>query len=178
MLVEYEYDPKANTYTPISQEIVKDSKTVKTGIEEDVARAKREDNKIILNNKAMQSLKISSGDSVSVRYKQYGKITIPVIGKDSDLECKNGNKVTKTNSISCRGKSNDVLADYGTDFELVPDDKSGIFKLIDKKVYSDIELNAEDDNISELYAFDFGLELTSSDGDSDNFEITDEELNF
>ena len=86
-------------------------------------------NKLIFNNKAVADLELEYEDRVVLEWKKEGKskVMVPTIRKDDEA----GNKVTKTNTVVCKGKANTVLAERGTEFTIVPfGDTEGIWKLV------------------------------------------------
>lgn len=89
-----------------------------------------ESNKVVLNGKSVESLQAEYGCRVIIKYEVFDKQRIPVIGTDSAWgEEGNGNKITKTNTVSYRGNANTILNEYGTEFKLEPW-RDGIYKLI------------------------------------------------
>ena len=96
---------------------------------EDLARVRLEDNKLVLNNRAVSDLGIKYQDRVLIIYEGNSKNKYPLIGSDLAFDQEgSGNKITKTNTISYRGNANKILAEFGTSFTLVPH-KEGIFKM-------------------------------------------------
>lgn len=96
---------------------------------EDKAIITLESNKIVFNNKCAQEMELSHEDRIVIKYEKFGKENLPIIGKDIAFDEEgSGNKVTKTNTVTYRGKANTVLAEYGTEFEIVPY-KDGIWKM-------------------------------------------------
>lgn len=113
-----------------------------------------EDNKIRLNNKAVELTGFEPEQKINVLFEKKNRSITPIICIDD----KNGNRLTKTYTISCRGSRHENLEAYGTVFELIPyPDKEGYFKLKGNK-----EL-PEDDII------DIPEEI--NDPDKDEFEI-------
>ena len=85
-----------------------------------------EDNKIRLNNKAIELTGFEPEMKIDVKFEKKGKVVTPVLCQDS----KTGNRLTKTYTISFRGSRHDNLAEHGDIFELIPyPDKEGYFKL-------------------------------------------------
>jgi hypothetical protein len=85
-----------------------------------------EDNKIRLNNKAVELTGFEPEMKIDVKFEKKGRIVTPVLCQDS----KTGNRLTKTYTISFRGSRHDNLAEHGDIFELIPyPDKEGYFKL-------------------------------------------------
>lgn len=106
-----------------------------------------EPNKLIFNSKAISEMEIEYEDRIVIKWEKEGKKMIPVIGKDISFDEEgSGNKVTKSNSIACKGKSNVVLAELGTEFSIVPL-REGIWKLIPTV---EGKTNAEDMSLEEV----------------------------
>lgn len=85
------------------------------------------DNKLQLNNAAMDLTNYNADMKIDVKYEKKGRVITPVICPDD----KTGNRLTSNCTISFRGSRHDNLVEYGTVFELVPyEDKIGWFKLI------------------------------------------------
>lgn len=96
---------------------------------EDSAIVTLEDNKLVLNNKAVSDLGIKYQDRVLIIYEGNSKNKYPLIGSDLAFDQEgSGNKITKTNTVSYRGNANKILAEFGTSFNLIPH-KEGIFKM-------------------------------------------------
>ena len=92
-----------------------------------------ESNKLVFNSKAVYDLELEWEDRVIVKWVKEGNKMIPIIGKDISFDEEgSGNKVTKTNTVTYRGKANDVLAELGSEFTLGVHDE-GIWKLIPTK---------------------------------------------
>lgn len=72
------------------------------------------DNKLQLNNAAAELTGFMADDRVAVKFEKKGRVTNPVILLDE----KEGNKLTKTNTISCRGSKRDELLKFGSEFTL------------------------------------------------------------
>ena len=92
----------------------------------DVAKAS-----IKLNDDALMLLHAVAGDRISVQYWNVDKeTTIPLIAKAEKFTDKqDGNKLTKSGTVSFKGEQHDVLTIYGTHFKM-EEWKDGIFKLI------------------------------------------------
>ena len=57
-----------------------------------------------------------------------------MIGSNEAFGTKGGNKLTNSLTVSCRGKANETLSEYGSQFTLVPHaHKDGLFMLIGDK---------------------------------------------
>jgi len=89
-----------------------------------------EENKYILTTGAVDALGVEPGETIDIKFQKFKKKTYPVIGTSEAWGTKAGNKLTKTNTVSCRGKVNDELSNYGTEFTLEPHpNKGGLFIL-------------------------------------------------
>ena len=123
MLIEFDFNPETGEYTPINRTIVNDDiKKAKSTIKDDGSKepiVTLEDNKLVLNSKAVELLGAEWEDRISIIYQKHGNNLVPVIGKDDVFNCKSGNKLTKSKTISCRGKANTELSKYGSEFKLV-----------------------------------------------------------
>ena len=83
--------------------------------------------KIQLNNAAMELTGWEAEMKIDIRFEKKGKQITPIMLEDMAK----GNRLTKTNTISCRGSKHDNLSEYGSVFEIVPyEGKDGWFKLI------------------------------------------------
>ena len=84
-----------------------------------------------------------------------------LIAKEETLGIKGGNKLSKSNTVSCRGKAHDKLAEYGEVFSLVEKD-TGIYFMYgdtEPKPYKEVtDDNIQIDENDELG--DLDLELT------------------
>lgn len=89
-----------------------------------------EPNKLIFNSKAVADMQLEYEDRIVIKWISENKIMIPIIGKDIAFDEEGtGNKVTKSNTVTYKGKANTVLAAVGNEFTLEPY-KDGIWKLI------------------------------------------------
>lgn len=130
-------------------------------------------NKLILTTGAVDLMQICSDCRVDIKYKKKNKVSVPVIGTDEAFGTKGGNKLTKTNTISFRGASNEKLSEFGTTFKLEPSEDKGIFYMIGDKISDPIpedsidieseldidaldDINIDDDSV-DLEKFDFTL---------------------
>ena len=83
--------------------------------------------KIQLNNAAMELTGWEAEMKIDIRFEKKGKQITPIMLEDMAK----GNRLTKTNTISCRGSKHDNLSESGSVFEIVPyEGKDGWFKLI------------------------------------------------
>ena len=186
MLLEFDYNPETNEYTPISKEIIEEGASVKKssksklkddGSTEPIITL--EENKLVLNSKAAEVLEAEWEDRISIIYQEHNNKLVPVIGKDEVFQCKGGNKLTKSKTIACRGKANEKLSEHGSEFKLIPiGDKTFIMdggkeipytepkKRTDKKVAI-----AEDEDITEVLPMEATLEGSDDITEEFNFEL-------
>lgn len=102
----------------------------------------REENKLILSEELVKALNAKADDKIVVQYErdQASKTVSPIIALESTLNNGGGNKLTKSNTIAYRGKANNTLSEFGTNFKAEPF-KEGMFKLIgDSNTAKDIEI--------------------------------------
>lgn len=142
----FDFDTETETVTNIkhisSVEKKKTTTKRKVDIEDNSSEPKivLESNKLVFNNKAIEMLDIEYGDRVVVKWTNVDKKMIPIIGKDISFDEEgSGNKVTKSNTISYRGKANEALANVGSDFTLKEFEKDiWILHSLDEKESVDI----------------------------------------
>lgn len=85
-----------------------------------------EDNKFTLNTLALELIGSEAGDKIGVSYMKIGKTLSPVL----EINAKDGCKLTKSGTVSCRGSKNSELSKYGEIFTLTPyEDKDNLFLL-------------------------------------------------
>lgn len=174
--VTFEFDPETelvSNLTTFVDGIEKKKRTTKKAptkeiVMEDEAILIREDNKLVLNNKCAADLDVKPEDRIIIKYEKVGKTRLPIIGSDLSFEEEgSGNKVTKSNTVTYRGKANTVLAEYGTTFKL-KEFKPGIFFLesTEPKTLEQVEemaenvepdLLTEDDDTIEIQELTFKL---------------------
>ena len=99
-------------------------------------RVVREDNKLILSEDLVKELKANPEDKIVIQYDrdQESKTVFPVIGLETTFNNGGGNKLTKSNTVAYRGKANNTLAEFGSDFKVEPY-KEGIYRLKEKMYY-------------------------------------------
>lgn len=178
----FHYD--VNEQTGEIKFIGKEEITVDTSVKKQVSKVNKveenseplitlDSNKLILTTGAVDLMQICSDCRVDIKYKKKNKVSVPVIGTDEAFGTKGGNKLTKTNTISFRGASNEKLSEFGTTFKLEPSEDKGIFYMIGDKISdpipedsidieSELDIDALDDiNINDdsvdLEKFDFTL---------------------
>lgn len=93
---------------------------------EDTSILTREEGKLVLNNRMLDTLGATPGDRISIIYEEVakGKGLFPTILIDDK-----GNKLTKSNSIAYKGNKNVVLAEFGDEFTL-KEYKDDVWKLV------------------------------------------------
>lgn len=185
MLNVFDFDPETGEYTPISSEIIEEGK--ETAVKKSSTTTKkpkkgestepliiREDNKLVFNTAAINLFGLEADDRVSLQFDKNGKVITPIVGKDEDMGRKDGNRFTKSGTVACRGKANEMLAKYGTTFYLYEHpNRKNIYYLRDEKVESTI---IEDDNNieipEEVEIDELPLDITIL-GDDTNNEISE-----
>lgn len=84
------------------------------------------------------------------------------------------NKLTKSNTVACRGSKNSELAKHGSVFEIIPhDSKPGLFILksdsMEESLEEDVEIKIED--VDEDLPLDTNIEDLIDDKDANITEI-------
>ena len=126
-----------------------------------------EDNKCRLNSKAISLMGISPGDKLDIKYDEGKNGSVPIIGTDEAFGTKGGNKLTKSNTIACRGSKNEELSKYGKEFVLaVHPSKAGLFVLTSEEVAVDQLVGDDNVNIDTPEGIDLNLEGLVDDKDA------------
>ena len=126
-----------------------------------------EDNKCRLNSKAVSLMGVSPGDKLDIKYDDGKNGSVPVIGTDEAFGTKGGNKLTKSNTIACRGSKNEELSKYGKEFVLaVHPSKAGLFVLTSEEVAVDQLVGDDNVNIDTPEGIDLDLEGLVDDKDA------------
>ena len=126
-----------------------------------------EDNKCRLNSKAVSLMGISPGDKLDIKYDDGKNGSVPIIGTDEAFGTKGGNKLTKSNTIACRGSKNEELSKYGKEFVLATHpSKAGLFVLTSEEVAVDQLVGDDNVNIDTPEGIDLNLEGLVDDKDA------------
>ena len=126
-----------------------------------------EDNKCRLNSKAISLMGISPGDKLDIKYDDGKNGSVPIIGTDEAFGTKGGNKLTKSNTIACRGSKNEELSKYGKEFILdAHPSKVGLFVLTSEEVTGDQLVGDDNINIDTPEGIDLDLEGLVDDKDA------------
>lgn len=155
---------------------VSEKKTAKKKVVEDNSSPQLtlEDNKYRLNTAAIELMGVSAESKIDIKYEKQGKSMIPVIGTDEAFGTRGGNRLTKSNTVACRGSKHEELVKYGNVFQIIPhDSKAGLFILkgdaqidtldgdenvsIDEEIDISQLIDDKDNNIEEINSFDFTL---------------------
>ena len=138
--VTFDYDPATeevrNVKCNVEGEVRRTRKTTKKDevvVLEDEDLMVREETRLVFNNRILDTIGVTAGDRIDIKYEKEGKFLIPVLLADDK-----GNKLTKSNTIAYRGKKNEVLEEFGTEFTITPF-KEGIWKLVPKGDVKPIE---------------------------------------
>lgn len=130
-----------------------------------------EENKYRLNTAAIQLMGLNSNSKILIKYEDCGDKIIPVIGTNLAFHVSGGNRLTKSNTVGCRGNNHDELAKYGNIFKIAAHpNKEGLFILIGDTPQSELngdeniqvdEINLEDlvddSNVTEIDSTFFKL---------------------
>lgn len=182
MMITFDYDPETNEYKPIKQEIIKEkAKVIKESekVEESAEpQVTLEGNKYVLNKAAATLMGVEPEDRLDIQYKKIGKVMFPIIGSDSAFGTKGGNKLTKSLTVSCRGKAHERLSQYGDTFTVTKmKEQEGLFVLlgnadrpVEEEKIDNIDIK-EDDNSAVDLPLDIELE-GAQDNKIDPFSFT------
>lgn len=139
-----------------------------------------EENKYRLTRTAISLMGLNEDSKLVIKYESGKSGSIPVIGTNTAFGVSSGNKLTKSNTVACRGGNRDELAKHGSEFTLIPHpDKNGLFILHSGE--EQIEKGVGDDNIKvegeegENIPFDLNLDELV---DSEDMNITQVDSNF
>lgn len=186
------WDEESNSWEAINSETgeIKSFSPVKKSTKKSVSKVDidttpkltLETSKYILTQAAADLLGVQPDDRIDIKYEKQGKRMVPIIGSNEAFGTKAGNKLTKSLTVSCRGKANEELSQYGTIFTITAHPiKEGLFILNGDKIIpeqqvddaveikedqSDVDLDSElddllaedsTDNITEITNFDFNI---------------------
>lgn len=112
-------------------------------------------NKYILNQAAANLMGVKWEDRLEIKYQKVQGVIYPVIGTGETFGTKTGNKLTKTLTVSCRGKANEMLARYGHTFTVSEmKGQPGLFVLIGDtppaEEAEEIEIKEDENDIVDL----------------------------
>ena len=111
--IQFNFNPETSEITNLRVE--------KIDISVDDAIISVEDNKLRFNKEACKVLDIKADDRICINYYTVKpQETFPVIGKPECFKMTDGNRVTKSNTVSYRGSQRDILLQYGKFFKLEP----------------------------------------------------------
>ena len=154
VLFTYEQDDETGEVKVINREVVNDdlpkpkkktSAPKKSKADENPEpELTLEDNKYCLNTAAIELLGVEVDDRIDIKFEKRDKVRVPVIGCNTAFGTQGGNRLTKSNTVSYRGKNHDLLEEYGTVFSFKETDKEGIYELIGDKP---IPEEKEDENV-------------------------------
>ena len=133
-----------------------------------------EDNKYILTTGAIQLLGVLPGDKIDIKFQKVNDTMVPVIGTSKAFGTKSGNKITKSNSVSYRGKNNEELSAFGSEFTLEQHPSAvGLFVLKGDGDGMDIEEEAkpeeEDLEVEDIDALD---DVQDNEEQTDDLDFT------
>lgn len=115
------------------------------------ATIKVESTKLILSKETIKALDAKSGDRIAINYwTENPEYTFPVIGKASWFtDITDGNRLTKSNTVSFRGTQNTILREYGDFFKIEP--FKNYYKMVPiKEIIENDPLNEEEEYLKKL----------------------------
>lgn len=119
-----------------------------------------ESNKLQLSKAAVKLLQVKPDDRLDIQYWNVNnEETFPVIGKaDVFTDAEGGKRLTKSNTLSYKGKQQETLLSYGRIFEIC-EFKSGMFKLVKLEQNSQEDLSEEENALTNLENVDIDENL-------------------
>lgn len=96
------------------------------------------DNKLILDSSLVNKLKAEPGDRIEIGYRERDGLLRPVISIGE-----NGNKLTKSNTVSFKGVQHNTLAQFGSNFWVVEIDDLLELEGDGIPVYTDVKKAAQ-----------------------------------
>ena len=96
------------------------------------------DNKLILDPSLVNKLKAEPGDRIEIGYREREGLLRPIISIGE-----NGNKLTKSNTVSFRGVQHNTLAQFGSNFWVVEIDDLLELEGDGIPVYTDVKKAAQ-----------------------------------
>ena len=133
----------------------------------------REDNKLVLNVAAVEMLGASEGERINIKEQAVNRKKRLIIGLSETFGTKEGNLLTKSNTIRWSGKNADMVARYGDEFNFEPY-KDGLFVLVNRN-----EEESEQSSNPDEETIDIAQELEELNANlEDETELLDDDLNF
>lgn len=135
----------------------------------------REDNKLILNQAAVDALSAGEGDRIAIKEQAINRKKRLVIGLSDTFGTKEGNLLTKSNTIRWSGKNQEMVSRYGDEFNFVPHDKTeGLFILVNRNEDEEVTNPDEEEEVIDVEA-----EINELNADlDDETEVLPSNLNF
>ena len=186
LLCTFDFNPETNEYKPIGEpEVVKSARKQSITEESSEPQLILLDNKYSLNSAALELLNVAAGDKIDIRYQIIENINYPIIGSSTSWKSTSGNKLTKSSTVSYRGKANEMLSTFGDTFDLTSwSGHDGLFILIgNKEQVIDPNIEVKTDNSVEIdkpiTEEDDSLdEFLNTDESQDNFELSNFKFKF
>lgn len=151
-----DYNPETGACTVVKTEQAKSQPKVVANNDTAEPQIVLDSNKYILNQAAANLMGVKWEDRLEIKYQKVQGVIYPVIGTDETFGTRTGNKLTKTLTVSCRGKANEMLARYGRIFTVSEmKGEKGLFVLIgdnppiEEKV-EEIEVKEDEDDFIDL----------------------------
>lgn len=180
--VIFEFDPKTELVSNLTcfiDGIEKKKTTTRTVKKKEEVMADfpiitLEENKLVLNNRTVHDMDLEWKDRVIIKYEvgKKGTKPFPIIGKDTSFDEEGaGNQLTKTDTVSYRGKANVILKEYGTEFTIEP----YITKVYPEGVWRLMSTSGESESITyeeiEEEASEIDITVLTDEGHEEDIEI-------
>lgn len=118
--LELDFNPETETVKVKSCKVVKETITSVREEESSEPQLVLDNSKYTLNSAAIELMKLKVDDRIDIKYQVINGIEYPVIGTEAGFGSGGGNKLTKSNTVSYRGKANERLASFGNLFTIAP----------------------------------------------------------
>jgi hypothetical protein len=105
-------------FTPATKKATSTRSTKKKVDENPNPQLTLEDNKYSLNTAAVELMGLEPEMKLCIKMKKIDNTMMPIIGTNEAFKVKDGNRLTKSFTVACRGANHDALANYGTIFDL------------------------------------------------------------
>ena len=132
--IQFNFDPETSEITNLKVE------QINISVDDPIVSV--EDNKLKFNKEACNLLGVKADDKICIHYYTVSpEETFPVIANAEVFKTAEGNRLTKSNTVSYRGSQRDILLQYGKFFKL--ESFKSYFKMIP------IEPFTENDDLKE-----------------------------
>ena len=139
--IQFDFDPDTSEITNL--------KVVKINTQPEDALVYIRDNKLSLSKEACSLIGAKANDRICIQYFTVNpEETFPVIGTPEMFGISEGNRLTKSNTVSYRGSQKEILEQYGRIFKLEP--FKDYFKMVAVNISENDNLSEEESDLENL----------------------------